>query len=143
MFTIGFDLYMEISAASRLAVMKALKRDEKQWRLKNTCPCCSYKLKGEKKLDFEMLITMDGNNSLKRIRKNGTSTQELLDPRQSLGDYYIGRDEVEKWARGAAAQEDLIDGTTVRKRFLLMSHCTNLVHRKKQQLILAPLAGVI
>jgi hypothetical protein len=113
MFTIGFDLYTAILGASRLAVMKALRRDEKRWRLKNICPCCSYKLTGEKELIFEMLITMDGNNSLKRIGKNTTSSKELLDPRQAPEDYYIGRSEVEEWAQGSAGQGDLVEHSMV------------------------------
>ncbi|KAJ7811116.1 hypothetical protein B0H13DRAFT_2243338 [Mycena leptocephala] len=45
---------------------KALGRDAPDWRLKNGCPACTYKLEGEMKLIFEMLVTMDGNDSLKR-----------------------------------------------------------------------------
>jgi hypothetical protein len=48
-------------------VLAALGRDTPQWRIKHTCPACTYKLKGEYALTYKMLVTMDGNDSLKRI----------------------------------------------------------------------------
>ncbi|KIM61368.1 hypothetical protein SCLCIDRAFT_16140 [Scleroderma citrinum Foug A] len=35
------------------------------WRLLNSCPACCYKLKDEPPLDFQWLVSIDGNNSLK------------------------------------------------------------------------------
>jgi hypothetical protein len=46
--------------------MEALDRTG-NWRWKNVCPACTYQLQGEKKLTFSILVTMDGNNSLKRV----------------------------------------------------------------------------
>ena len=98
--------------------MKVLHRDQPLWHLKNTCPACSYKLHGEKALAFKMLITMDGNNSLKRLRRGATSDGEdggcndLPDPRQTPGDYYLTREEVDKWAK-SAFEEDLMKNDSV------------------------------
>ncbi|KAF8146272.1 hypothetical protein K438DRAFT_1990911 [Mycena galopus ATCC 62051] len=48
------------------ALEAALSHDTPNWRLKNACPACMYKLEGEKDLP-PFLATMDGNNSLKRF----------------------------------------------------------------------------
>ncbi|KAF8339461.1 hypothetical protein F5887DRAFT_889178 [Amanita rubescens] len=113
LFSTAFDVYLEILNSTQHKVSKALQRDDPQWRLKNTCPACSYKLKGEKKLTFEMLITMDGNNSLKRLQRNISGENmttkaprgERIDSRPPPGDYYISREEVDKWARVHVEQE--------------------------------------
>ena len=94
--------------STRKEVLRVLHRDDNQWRLKNTCPACSYKLEGEEKLTFEMLITMDGNNSLKRLKRTSNSNgdnpppdkSERRDSRAPPGDYYINREEVNRWERG-------------------------------------------
>ena len=65
---------------------------------------------------FEMLFTMDGNNSLKRVLRRAAVTDlsedggdtsaprpssERLDDRQPPGDYYLSREAVDKWSRDA------------------------------------------
>ncbi|KAF8212597.1 hypothetical protein K438DRAFT_1481765, partial [Mycena galopus ATCC 62051] len=66
-FSIAFDVYLSIRAAVDAHVQKALSRDTPNWRLKNACPACMYKLEGENDLPLPFLATMDGNNSLKRF----------------------------------------------------------------------------
>ena len=92
--------------------MKELHWDGSRWHLKNTCPACSYQLHGEKKLIFDMLITMDGNNSLKRMRrdvksKNGMEEHnyEQPDSHATPGDYYLTREEVDRWKKGVMEEE--------------------------------------
>lgn len=56
-----------------------------------------------------MLFTMDGNDSLKRILRRGSPDEvteeqigpviERYDPRTLKTDYYIPRDDVDKWAK--------------------------------------------
>ena len=96
-------MYLEILNLTRHKVLKALKRDDPQWRIKNTCPACSYKLEGEERLTFEMLIAMDGNNSLKRLCRNLSGEKKVprgkqIDSRSPPGDYYISQEEVDMWA---------------------------------------------
>jgi ferredoxin-like protein FixX len=43
--------------------MKALDHGS-TWHMKHACPACLYKLEGEDTLIFDMLTTIDGNNSL-------------------------------------------------------------------------------
>ncbi|KAJ7664162.1 hypothetical protein B0H17DRAFT_1162819 [Mycena rosella] len=80
-FTIYFDLYLEILQNMEGRVKHALGRDAPDWRLKNCCPSCTYKLEGEAKLIFEMLGTGDGNDSLKRILRK-EQVQRSDDPEE-------------------------------------------------------------
>jgi hypothetical protein len=50
-------------------VKTALGRESSDWRLRHCCPACTYHLEGEKKLPFNILFAMDGNDSLKRVRR--------------------------------------------------------------------------
>lgn len=111
-FSICYDLLVEIRANVQKRVDAALNRDSPNWRLRNACPACTYKLEDEPPLVFDMLVTMDGNDSLKRvIRKDvpghsdegapitaGTS-REVIDTRDVNGDYYIDRSKVDRWAK--------------------------------------------
>lgn len=110
-FSICFDLYLEILKTVDDRVNVALGRDSRDWRLKNCCPACTYKLEGEDKLIFEMLGTMDGNDSLKRIlRKDKGFNEEGVayrgeserpDPRvaDAGGSYLLSRERVDRWAK--------------------------------------------
>lgn len=111
-FSIAYDLYLDIRRRVDDRVMNALGRDS-SWRLKHACPACMYKLEGEDKLIFDMLTTMDGNDSLKRIlrREKGTMadaeggeptlarSNERVDNRDAGDGYYISRTKVDKWAK--------------------------------------------
>jgi hypothetical protein len=66
-FSICFDLYLKTLTNVDKRVVVELKRDAPDWRLKNCCLACTYKLEGEMKLIFSMLTAMDGNDSLKQV----------------------------------------------------------------------------
>ncbi|KAG6826205.1 hypothetical protein H0H92_000724 [Tricholoma furcatifolium] len=113
-FTVAFDAYLSIRSCVQLRVDAALGRNLPKWRLKNACPSCTYKLEGEGDLIFKMLFTMDGNDSLKRLRcaaklnaNDDTSTPRLpeskarSDSRTVGGDRYLTREEVDLWAKAA------------------------------------------
>ncbi|KAF8131317.1 hypothetical protein K438DRAFT_2132070 [Mycena galopus ATCC 62051] len=116
-FTTCFDLYLGILEEVDNRVNKALQRDSKDWRLKNCCPACTYKLEGEGQLYFSMLATCDGNNSLKRVlRKDKRFTEdgvplrggcERPDPRAASagGDYFVSRPNVDRWVKERLAEE--------------------------------------
>ncbi|KAJ7911697.1 hypothetical protein B0H13DRAFT_2328079 [Mycena leptocephala] len=116
-FSTCFDVYLEILKNVDDRVKKALGRDAPDWRLKNGCPACTYKLEGEMKLIFEMLVTMDGNDSLKRILtkekgvvdENGTAKRggsERPDPRaaDAGGTYFLSREKVDRFTKEMLAQ---------------------------------------
>ena len=48
-------------------VAEAIHRDGPDWHMKHVCPACTYILKDEETLKFNLLYTMDGNDSLKRV----------------------------------------------------------------------------
>ncbi|KAF8163878.1 hypothetical protein K438DRAFT_1618050 [Mycena galopus ATCC 62051] len=116
-FTTCFDLYLGILEEVDKRVKKALQRDSKDWRLKNCCPACTYKLEGEGQLYFSMLATCDGNNSLKRVpgkdkgfTEDGVPLRggcERPDPREASagGDYFISWSEVDRWVKERLAEE--------------------------------------
>ncbi|KAJ7500260.1 hypothetical protein B0H11DRAFT_1714849 [Mycena galericulata] len=116
-FSICFDLYLDILDRVDRRVKKVLGRDAPDWRLKNACPACTYKLEGEQELIFSMMIPMDGGNSLKRVlRKEATeydddgnalpsASKERKDPRAEAagGDYFLKREDVKYWSKEAIA----------------------------------------
>ncbi|KAG6848526.1 hypothetical protein H0H93_016281 [Arthromyces matolae] len=117
-FTIAYDLYSEIRINVQTRVNVALGRDADKWRLKNACPACTYKLEQEDDLIFQMLVTMDGNDSLKRLRctAKGSATDDEGQPpplgesrgrhdtRKIPGDRYLTREEVDRWAKESLAE---------------------------------------
>jgi hypothetical protein len=93
-------------------VQVTLGRDEVDWQIRHTCPACTYKLKGEPNLMFNMLYTLDGNDSLKRIIRQGEALPSIegeapvlgpsskqLDMRQGAGDYFLAREKVDVWTK--------------------------------------------
>ncbi|KAJ7691237.1 hypothetical protein B0H14DRAFT_3531973 [Mycena olivaceomarginata] len=61
-----YDAYLEILHGVDNRVQAALNRGE-QWKGKNVCPPCFYKLKHEDRLTPTWLSCIDGNNSFKLI----------------------------------------------------------------------------
>ncbi|KAJ6493462.1 hypothetical protein C8R45DRAFT_187933 [Mycena sanguinolenta] len=113
-FSVAFDVYLSIRAAAAKRVQVVLARDTPDWRIKNACPCCLYKLEGEPALKIPFMATFDGNNSLSRfarrereVDEDGVSapgaSKERLDNRIAPGDYYLPREEVDKWAKEGVA----------------------------------------
>lgn len=110
-FRIAFDLYLAIRGIVDSRVQVALGRNTPNWRLKNVCPACLYKLQGEVPIPLPFLCTFDGNNSLSRfeiktreeIDEDGNvapgKSREHGDDRVASGDYYLSREEVNKWAK--------------------------------------------
>ncbi|KAJ7713931.1 hypothetical protein B0H16DRAFT_1742958 [Mycena metata] len=112
-FSIAYDVFSESLENVDARVMHALGRDGPDWRLTNCCSGCMYKLEGEEELEFSMLVTMDGNDSLKRVlRKEAQDfdedgnlipgeSKERFDPRTAAAgkDYFIPREKVDLWSK--------------------------------------------
>lgn len=106
-FSTSYDLYLSLRDGVDSCVLKALGRDG-LWRRKNACPACSYRLEGEEDLLFSMLVTMDGNDSLKRIiRRALKESQAVDDEDQQSEDAEDGR---KKTAAGPSIERE--DGRT-------------------------------
>jgi hypothetical protein len=123
-FSICFDLYLDIRALASKRVQVALGRDTPNWRILHACPACTYKLEGEAQLIFELLYTMDGNDSLKRILRRGrppphvdgeepivAPSSEHIDSRDGGGDYFLSREKVDAWAK-VVLEEMLAEGVS-------------------------------
>ncbi|KAF7342696.1 hypothetical protein MSAN_02027500 [Mycena sanguinolenta] len=113
-FSVTYDVYLELRRRTDSLVNTALGRDTPNWRLKHTCPACMYKLEGEDALIFSMLTTMDGNDSLKRVlrraRTDGSEEEPTLGPsieredsRDGGEDYFLNREQVDRWAKDRVA----------------------------------------
>ncbi|KAF8226332.1 hypothetical protein L208DRAFT_1302519, partial [Tricholoma matsutake] len=121
-FSISYDLYLSLREDVQWHIGVVLQHDSPNWHMQHTCPTCSYKLSNEGDLVFKMLVTMDGNDSLKRILRRQPLTdpvegepepegpqvgisKELPDSRKVGGDYLLSREKVDRWAK------DLLGGT--------------------------------
>src|SRR6266550_2041099 len=78
-FSICLDLYLHILERVRNKVLEVLQHDRPLWHVKNTCPACSYRLHDEKNLTLKTLVTMDGNHSLKQLRRTGRGAKDEAD----------------------------------------------------------------
>ena len=132
-FSTCLDVYLRLHDETMKCVELVLSRTG-NWRRKNACSACTYRLKDEKKLLLAMLTTMDGNDSLKRILRRqhaedllgedespGESdasqpeastvpvSAEREDNRPVHGDYYVTPAEAEMFAK---APQELIPPTT-------------------------------
>ncbi|KAJ7728633.1 hypothetical protein B0H16DRAFT_1330810 [Mycena metata] len=117
-FSTAFDLYSGTLEQTDDLVNKVLGRDSLNWRRKNCCAGCMYKLEGEEELEFSMLVTMDGNDSLKRVLRrepkdfdeNGNlvpgTSNERVDPRVSKvgNEYFVPREKVDLWSKDKVDQ---------------------------------------
>ncbi|KAJ7022152.1 hypothetical protein C8F04DRAFT_1272872 [Mycena alexandri] len=112
-FSVSYDLYLGSLTRVKTRVNRVLGRDSPSWRRRNCCPGCMYRLEDEEELKFSILVTMDGNDSLKRVLRkepkdfddNGNPlpsvSKERFDPRvaDAGGDYFLPRDKVDEWSR--------------------------------------------
>ncbi|KAJ3507908.1 hypothetical protein NMY22_g16786 [Coprinellus aureogranulatus] len=108
-FSICYDIYLQLRQETEKRVLQALGR-EGLWRRKNACPACTYRLQGEPQLLFSILVTMDGNNSLKRILRRAfehaageeedDNGAEQEDTRQVDDGLYLTREVVDRFQRG-------------------------------------------
>lgn len=107
-FSIAFDAYLQILRTIENRVQVLLGRDGENWRIKNSCPCCCFKvrhiydrmncfiltffskLEDEKNLIFTRMFAIDGNNSAKRFMNAA-----LQDDRTFKSDYFLTREEVD------------------------------------------------
>ncbi|KAJ7861333.1 hypothetical protein B0H13DRAFT_2282463 [Mycena leptocephala] len=102
-FSVAYDLYLAILRGSKHGWTRPL----------NCCPACMYKLEGKAELVFSMLVTADGNDSLKRVLRWGAheyddegnplpgKSNERPDPRLAgAGEpYFLSRERVDRWAK--------------------------------------------
>ncbi|KAJ7744928.1 hypothetical protein B0H16DRAFT_1463071 [Mycena metata] len=112
-FWVAYDLYLATLKESKQRVDMVLGQDGPRWRRENCCPACMNKLEGEAHLKHSMLITMDGNDSLKCVLRKEPAdfddegnplpgvSRERFDPRavDAGGDYFLPREQVNRWEK--------------------------------------------
>lgn len=117
--------------------MDAVLQRGPDWRVKNTCPACTYKLKDELPMRFSMLIAMDGNDSLKRIMSTKTLIsdddegdtlqsricRERKDSRDIGDEYFIAREEVDKWDINQSTNTVFDEEVFDRLQIVVLSPC--------------------
>lgn len=75
----------------------ALNHDTLNWRMLNSCPACFYKLEDEPALEFDWLVSIDGNNSLKRWNSTIYGSNPRIDSRKARTDYWIDTCDVDRF----------------------------------------------
>ena len=63
----------------------------------NSCPACFYKLENEPSLEFDWLVSIDGNNSLKRWDSTIYGATRCTDSRKARSDYWINAHDVDRF----------------------------------------------
>ena len=90
-FSTCYDVYLRLRDEVDQKLMAALQRTG-LWARRNARSACTYRLKGEKKLLFDILCTMDGNESLKRVLRRSLDPA-LQDSEPSSSDHGTDRAE--------------------------------------------------
>lgn len=96
-FSIAFDVYLEVVHQVDQRIRNTLNRNSQDWRLQNECPACFYRLQDEPKLKFDWLVSIDGNNSLKRWDTTMYGTIPRGDSRGPRSTYWLSDAYVDKF----------------------------------------------
>lgn len=103
-FSITYDAYLEICRRVNSQINSALGRDTPDWRMKNSCPPCFYKLKDEPFLEYSSFLSMDGNNSLRRVEASIHGFDARQDSRRILSDRWLTPEQVDKFKDEVASR---------------------------------------
>ena len=87
--TAAYNVYLNILDHVDRQLKKALGHDTDNWRMLNSCPACFYKLEDEPILDFDWLVSIDGNNSLKRWDMSTYGVTPQVDTHRPHSDYWL------------------------------------------------------
>ncbi|KAJ3897771.1 hypothetical protein F5879DRAFT_813533, partial [Lentinula edodes] len=107
----ALDAYIAILNGVRAHTREALSRQGREWRMLNACPSCQFRLKEDPDLQVQMIVSMDGNDSLKRVerkedvlqeREEGgqdlpPTSKERIDRRVGGASYFASRKETNAW----------------------------------------------
>ncbi|TFK80109.1 hypothetical protein K466DRAFT_605604 [Polyporus arcularius HHB13444] len=115
-FSHSFDVYLSILDGIDRRVRTLLKQDTPAWRMRNACAPCLYVLEGEARLQYSILTTVDGNQSLKLVDSAFRAGTPLADFRQARTDFWIPPAEVDRFkdevgqAKKIAAAQNTAEG---------------------------------
>ena len=91
----AFDIYLEIRRQVDKKLNEHLGYNTPRARLIQQCPPCFFKLQGEPDLEFSVMVTMDGNNSLKRIGPSIRAHDDLCDSHSIDSDRWVSAEDVD------------------------------------------------
>ncbi|KAG8919151.1 hypothetical protein FRC02_001856 [Tulasnella sp. 418] len=109
----AFDVYLQILRRVEARLNHVLGRNSPNWRLLHSCPSCQNRLPNENRLEYDLLLSIDGNNSLKRFGNAGNA-----DRRDFKSDYYLSREDVDSFTnegvkkplqKGKRGRKDQVD----------------------------------
>ncbi|KAF8339940.1 uncharacterized protein EI90DRAFT_3012844 [Cantharellus anzutake] len=103
--SLAFEAYYAIITRVNAFVKRVMAHDTPDYRLKNSCPACHYKLHDEPKRPIELIVTGDGNTSLSRLPHQYES-----DCRTFFSDYFLPRSEVDAFQN--TKKQSQLDSTT-------------------------------
>lgn len=96
-FTIAYDAYLEIVYSAQQRCDVVLGRTTPDWRMKNVCAPCTYKLENEDELKFNIIVSIDGNSSLKLVGEEVRAGQFVKDERTGRTDMWLTKEQVDEF----------------------------------------------
>ena len=96
-FSNAYDAYLDICRHVDQQINAALGYNSSSSRLLRSCPCCFYQLDGEPEMEFSSFVSIDGNNSLKRLGTSVRGVNDRLDSRTILSDHWLTPEEVDRF----------------------------------------------
>ncbi|KAF6754506.1 hypothetical protein DFP72DRAFT_1068533 [Ephemerocybe angulata] len=90
----AFDVFLTIKGRVDAQIAEALGRQSGNWRVLNACPPCTYELEKEPELRYRVLMSVDGNNSARRV---DSRFRKAGDTRHFSSDYFLDPVEVDKF----------------------------------------------
>ncbi|KAG2335914.1 hypothetical protein BDR05DRAFT_897471, partial [Suillus weaverae] len=111
-FSVTYNIYLEILHHVKQHHHAALNHDSPNWRMLNSCPACFYKLEDEPALEFDWLVSINSNNSLKCWNSPiyGSnpcidSRKACIDSRKACSDYWLDTCDVDRFKDEVKTQE--------------------------------------
>ncbi|KAJ3892332.1 hypothetical protein GG344DRAFT_45574 [Lentinula edodes] len=98
----ALDVYVAILNGVWTRTREALSRQGREWRMLNACPCCQFRLKEDSNLRVRMIVSMDGNDSLKRVERKEDVLQEQEQGENSQGLPPVLKERIDGRVGGAA-----------------------------------------
>ncbi|KAI0366036.1 hypothetical protein BV20DRAFT_1056040 [Pilatotrama ljubarskyi] len=102
-FSIAFDVYLDILHGVDSRVDVLLSHDTPEWHMLNACAPCLYRLEDEPPLEYDLLVAVNGNSSLKLIDDAFRGSQQRPDHRTARTDLIILPEEVDRFKDDVAS----------------------------------------
>ncbi|KAI1781971.1 hypothetical protein LXA43DRAFT_907171 [Ganoderma leucocontextum] len=108
-FSIAYDQYLDILEGIDSRVRQRLGQDGENWRMLNACAPCLYKLEDEPQLKYSLLVSVDGNQSLKLVDSKFRNGVSRLDSRRVPGNLFIPEEIVDLYKDEVSNAKRVLD----------------------------------